>query len=206
VKLGARSIFLFATLTACSRSPGELSSQDSSQRAAASSTVATTAPSAAVSQSLGPTTFDVPTPLSPQPATTDVEPWNPKQIDWKSWDDGLALAKKQHKPICLTLFTTWCQHCKNYSHVFGDVRLVMMARSFVMIRLDADKETKVAKQYSPDGEYVPRTFILDSVGNINPKGNSDHPRYAHFFDEMHADSLIDAMDVSLGSEAERRGR
>ncbi len=135
-----------------------------------------------------------------------MEPWNPKQIDWKSWDDGLTLAKKQHKPICLILFTTWCEHCKNYSHVFGDVRLVMMARSFVMVRADADKEVTLAKKYSPDGEYVPRTFILDSVGNINPKGNSDHPRYAHFFDEMHADSLIDAMDMSLGSEADRRGR
>ncbi|HSQ66025.1 MAG TPA: thioredoxin family protein [Polyangiaceae bacterium] len=137
------------------------------------------------------------------PATNDaavqpanIEPWNPAGIDWQTFDEGLALAKKQGKRVCLVLFTTWCPHCKSYSRVFADPRLVARAKDFVMIRLDADLNDAVAKRYSPDGSYVPRTFILDSDGNIQPGAVSDNPRYKHFFDESRADPLLRAMDVA----------
>src|SRR5512140_2541374 len=94
-----------------------------------------------------------PTSTSTQPA--NIEPWNPGQIDWKPFDEGLALAKAQRKRICLVLFTTWCPHCKNYSRVFADPQLVERSKAFVMIRLDADLNDAVAKRYSPDGGYVP---------------------------------------------------
>lgn len=123
----------------------------------------------------------------------NVEAWNPRAIEWKSFDEGLALAKAGNKHACLVLFTTWCPHCKNYSHVFSDPRLVERAKDFVMIRVDADASTEISRRYSPDGTYVPRTFILDSDGNIEPTAVSDHPRYKYFFDESHADSLLHAM-------------
>lgn len=179
-----RSMLLGALLViACSRTPQELASQDAPQKPAATSTATTSS-----------------TPLVEAPPLTPsdlAEPWNPKGIDWKSYDEGLAIASKEKKPICLILYGTWCEHCRNYSHVFGDLRLVRRSKDFVMVRVDVDANDAVSKKYSPDGAYVPRTFILDSAGNINPEGHSDHPRYAHFFDEMHADSLLDVMDRVL---------
>lgn len=135
------------------------------------------------------------TPIATQSAK--VEAWNPTGIAWQPFDEGLALAKKQKKPVCLVLFTTWCPHCKNYSRVFGDPRLVERAKDFVMIRVDADANDAVSQRYRPDGGYVPRTFILDSDGNIDAAAISDNPRYKHFFDEQRADSLLRAMDVAL---------
>jgi len=70
------------------------------------------------------------------------------------------------------------------------------AKDLVMIRVDADLNDAVARRYRPDGGYVPRTFILDSDGNIEPAAISDNPRYKHFFDESRADSLLRAMDVA----------
>jgi thiol-disulfide isomerase/thioredoxin len=135
--------------------------------------------------------------VAPPPlASADLsEAWNPRGIDWKSYDEGLVLAAREEKPICLILFGTWCAHCRNYSHIFADPDLVRRARDFVMVKVDVDTNAAVSKKYSPDGTYVPRTFFLDASGNIIPAGHSDHPRYAHFFDEMHADSLLEAMDA-----------
>jgi thiol:disulfide interchange protein len=129
-------------------------------------------------------------------APSSIEPWNPTAIDWQPFDQGLALAKAQRKRVCLVLFTTWCPHCKNYSRVFADPRLVLRAKDFVMIRVDADQNEEVAQRYRVDGTYVPRTFILDPDGNVDPDAVSDNPRYRHFFDESHADSLLHAMNAA----------
>ena len=46
--------------------------------------------------------------------------WNDANVAWKSYDEGVALAKKEKKPICLVFYTEWCPHCANYSAVFHD--------------------------------------------------------------------------------------
>jgi thiol-disulfide isomerase/thioredoxin len=125
-----------------------------------------------------------------------AEAWNPSAIAWKSFDEGLALAKAQNKPVCLVLFTSWCPHCKSYSHVFADPRLVERAKDFVMIRVDADANDEVSRRYRPDGTYVPRTFILDADGNIDVAATSGNPRFKYFFDESRADSLLQAMSLA----------
>src|SRR5713101_2499322 len=73
--------------------------------------------------------------------------WNDQQIGWKSYEEGLALAKKERKPICLVFYTEWCPHCRNYSGVFHDAKVVEKAKQFVMIRLDRDKNGEVSKKY-----------------------------------------------------------
>lgn len=178
-----RRLALVMILAACSRSAPEPTGSSTTSNAPA----ATTSHAVATADPTPPLDF-----LPP-----NAEPWNPKQIDWQPYAEGLALAKKQNKNVVLVFFTTWCAHCKNYSKVFSDPRLVMRSKEFVMIRLDADANESISNQYKPDGTYVPRTFILDSSGKIDSAGDSSHPRYKHFFDEMHADSLIEAMDNVL---------
>jgi hypothetical protein len=174
----ARALVLGTTavlLASCSRTPPDDTTQGAGQGAGPS-------PEANLTVGL------------PSAPPTAASPWNPAQIDWQPYEAGLALAKRDNKPVCLVLYTAWCPHCRNYSRVFSDARLVARARDFVMIRLDADENEAVARRYHPDGTYVPRTFILDADGNIDVAGQSDNPRYRYFFDEHHADSLLAAMD------------
>lgn len=177
---------------ACSRSPDEIGVRPAAVRPAGS---VVPAPSFAAPKGPAPVLTSSPGDVEP---TLD-EPWNPKGIEWVSLEDGLARAKKEKKPVCLVLYANWCPHCRNYSHVFGDPRLVQRARKLVMVKVDADANEAISKRYSSDGTYVPRTFFLDPDGNVDPGAHSDHPRYAHFFDEFHADSLLDAMDAALAS-------
>src|ERR1700736_1332578 len=65
-------------------------------------------------------------PPAPSMEVTVVEPetlapprppgWNPTKIEWLSYDAGLLRAQRTKKPICLVLYTTWCPHCREFSH------------------------------------------------------------------------------------------
>ena len=130
-------------------------------------------------------------------ARADIENWNDTNIKWMSYDAGLAAAKQSHKPICLIFFTTWCPHCKNYSSVFTDPAVVKKAQSFVMIRLDKDKNAEISKKYAPDGEYIPRTYFLSSDGTLDPSLSETRDQYKYFYDEKNPASVLAAMSEAL---------
>lgn len=130
-------------------------------------------------------------------ARADVENWNDANIRWMSYDEGLAAAKKDHKPICLIFFTTWCPHCKNYSGVFSDPQVVKKAQSFVMIRLDKDKNADISKKYAPDGEYIPRTYFLSSDGTLDSSLSETRDQFKYFYNEKDPASILAGMDRAL---------
>lgn len=123
--------------------------------------------------------------------------WNDAQIGWKKYEDGLAEAKKAKKPICLVFYTEWCPHCKNYSKVFHDPKVVEQAKQFVMIRVDNDKEKDLAKQHAVDGAYIPRTYFLSSGGVLDPSIQVPREKYKYFYDEHNPASILAGMDAAL---------
>jgi protein-disulfide reductase (glutathione) len=123
--------------------------------------------------------------------------WNDQQIGWKPYEDGLALAKKERKPICLVFYTEWCPHCRNYSGVFHDAKVVEKSKQFVMIRLDRDKNGEISKKYAPDGEYIPRTYFLTADGVLDPEIHAPRPQYKYFYDEMQPGGVLSGMDQAL---------
>jgi len=123
--------------------------------------------------------------------------WNDAQIQWRGYDDALAVAKKEHKPICLIVFTEWCPHCANYSKVFADPTVVERAKRFVMVHVDSDKDSDVAKQFALDGGYIPRTFFLASDGKVDPSIQAPRDRYRYFYDERAPSSVLAGMDAAL---------
>jgi len=123
--------------------------------------------------------------------------WNDQQIAWKSYQDGLALAKKEHKPICLIFYTEWCPHCRNYSGVFHDPKVVEQSKEFVMVRLDRDKNGELSKKYAPDGEYIPRTYFLTADGVLDPEIHAPRPQYKYFYDEMQPGGVLSGMEQAL---------
>jgi hypothetical protein len=130
-------------------------------------------------------------------AFAGVEDWNDANISWMPYEEGLAAAKKSHRPVCLIFYTTWCPHCANYSKVFSDPEVVKKAKSFVMIRLDKDKNQDLSKKYKPDGEYIPRTYFLTSAGALDESLSEQRPQFKYFYSESDPASLLAGMDRAL---------
>jgi len=123
--------------------------------------------------------------------------WNDDQIVWQPYETGLATAKKEKKPVCLIFYTEWCPHCKNYSQVFHDPKVVERSKQFVMIRLDKDKNAELSKKYAPDGEYIPRTYFLSSTGEIDASVHAPRDRLKYFYDEKDPAAVLAGMDEAL---------
>jgi thioredoxin-like negative regulator of GroEL len=137
------------------------------------------------------------TPTSSAPARApSTQGWNAAQIAWQPYEAGLQQAKAQNKPVCLVFSTTWCPHCKNYSHVFEDPRVVAHAQDFVMIHLDSDAEELIASRYAIDGSYIPRTFFLTPDGKVDDSIHAPRPTSRYFYDEHDPSSLLAAMDTA----------
>lgn len=136
-------------------------------------------------------------PAAPAANKAQAEDWNEAGIAWKTYDDGMAQSKRDNKPVCLVFFTNWCPHCRNYSKVFSDARVVAKAKEFVMIRLNADDVPDISQAHSPDGTYVPRTFFLGTDGKILADVHAPRPQYVHFYDENNPESLLAGMEAAI---------
>ena len=130
-------------------------------------------------------------------AAATGESWNAQQIDWQPYEAGLAAARAQNKPVCLVFYTGWCPHCRAYSRVFDDPRVVARAKQFVMVRLNADDESTLSSQYTKDGGYVPRTFFLAPDGTLDPEIHAPRPKFLYFFDEHDPAALLGGMETAL---------
>jgi thiol-disulfide isomerase/thioredoxin len=123
--------------------------------------------------------------------------WNDAGIHWQSYEQGLAMAKKENKPVCLIFYTEWCPHCSNYSKIFHDAKVVEQAKQFVMIRVDKDKHPDISRHYAPDGQYIPRTYFLSSSGALDPSIHEARDRYQYFYDEHRPSALLAGMNQAL---------
>ncbi len=123
--------------------------------------------------------------------------WNDAGVQWQPYEQGLAAAKKDKKPVLLVFFTEWCPHCSNYSKEFHDEKVVAQSKKFVMIRLDKDKNAEISKKYAPDGEYIPRTYFLSSDGTLDAALTAPRSEYKYFYDERDPAQLLTSMDAAL---------
>jgi thiol:disulfide interchange protein len=123
--------------------------------------------------------------------------WNDANIKWQSLDEGLKLAKAEKKPVCLVVFTEWCPHCKNYSGVFHDPKVVEKSKKFVMVRLDQDAAKAETQKYAPDGGYIPRTIFLAADGTVIADVHAPRDQYKYFYDEKNPASVLAGMDAAL---------
>jgi protein-disulfide reductase (glutathione) len=121
----------------------------------------------------------------------------PTGVDWQPYEAGLRTARQESRPVCLVLSADWCPHCRNYKKVFEDPTVIALSRSFVMIRVDVDKEPQVSGKYGPDGTYVPRTFFLNAAGELDPSIHAPRPNYQYFYDELAPDSVMGGMREAL---------
>jgi thiol-disulfide isomerase/thioredoxin len=123
--------------------------------------------------------------------------WNDAGVNWQPYEQGLAMAREENKPVCLIFYTEWCPHCINYSKVFHNDEVVEHTKQFVMIRIDKDKHPDLSEKYAPDGQYIPRTYFLSPAGTLDPSIHAARDRYRYFYDENNPDTLLAGMSQAL---------
>jgi len=86
------------------------------------------------------------------------------EIEWiYSLDKGLEIAKTENKPIMIDFYTDWCGWCKKLdSDTYSDLGIQELAKSFVCVKLDGDKNRELTSKYGVRG--FPTITFLNSEG------------------------------------------
>ena len=94
--------------------------------------------------------------------------WNEREIKWYGYLDGMLEARKQQKNVVLVVYADWCSVCDKYSRMFYNELVVENSNRVILVKLNQDKEKHYLDKFSLDGEYVPRTYILNSEFRVQP--------------------------------------
>jgi FKBP-type peptidyl-prolyl cis-trans isomerase 2 len=88
------------------------------------------------------------------------------EISWlEDYDKGLEAAERENKPMVLVLYADRCPLCNQLmSHTLKDQRVKVLKDRFVWVKVNADKEVKCKKLYSP--KVYPTIVFLDSKGQV----------------------------------------
>jgi thioredoxin-related protein len=105
------------------------------------------------------------------------------EVKWRSFDAGLAEAKKTHKKILLDVYTDWCKWCtKLDKEVYTNDKVSKyLAKAYIPVKLNGEGSTKVTYKSQSTTEMgltqafgiqsYPTIIFLDSEGEpINSLG------------------------------------
>lgn len=81
-------------------------------------------------------------PVSPALAASD-------SIQWYAYEEGTALAKKEHKKVYLHFWAEWCAYCKKMEkETFHNASVVAyLNRHFIAVKVNTDRETELADRF-----------------------------------------------------------
>jgi thiol:disulfide interchange protein DsbD len=85
---------------------------------------------------------------------------------WRhSYDEGIAAAKAENKPVLLDFTAEWCVWCRKMEEdVFTDPSVIQSLEDFVCIRVDTEADPRVALAYQV--RSLPRFVILNTFGEV----------------------------------------
>jgi thioredoxin-related protein len=89
-----------------------------------------------------------------------------KEIEWHSYDDGMARGKFEKKKVFLHFTAEWCYYCGVMEkETFKDPAIISsLNENFISIKVDFDRETKTSDFYRVRG--LPDTIFITEDGQI----------------------------------------
>ena len=86
------------------------------------------------------------------------------EISWLTdYDQALQQAKTDNKLVVIDFFATWCGPCKEMERTtFTDERVRRRMKDFVPLKIDVDRQVKIAARYGI--EAYPTTAVVKADG------------------------------------------
>ena len=87
-------------------------------------------------------------------------------IEWHSYDDGMARGKFEKKKVFIHFTADWCYYCGVMEkETFKDPAIIAsLNENFISIKVDYDKETNTSNLYGVKG--LPDTIFIAENGSI----------------------------------------
>ena len=87
-----------------------------------------------------------------------------ESINWRSYEEGMALGKIEKKKVFLHFYADWCAFClKMAKDTFQDSAVIAyLNQNFISVMVNVDKEQETAVKYGVLG--LPFTMFLTQVG------------------------------------------
>jgi len=104
------------------------------------------------------------------PGFTRANDTSASQVHWYSYEEGLALAQAQSKPVVIYFYAEWCAYCvRMEKETYADPKVIdFLNNKAIAVKVDVDREREVARRYAVRG--LPATYLLlpagDSVGPL----------------------------------------
>lgn len=125
-------------------------------------------------------------------------------IDWTTdYSGGLELSVKEQKPVLVDFYADWCGPCKMMdAQVYSDPKVMTALKEFVTIKIDVDREEKVAYAYRI--KSIPRTVVLNVHGEMigDMVGFMPVDEFLDFLKEVKKDALkkINGIVISVPTD------
>ena len=89
-----------------------------------------------------------------------------RSIAWsKTFEAAQAEAAKSRRPLMVDFYADWCGACKMMdAEAYTDANIIRETQKFVMVKVDADKRTDLARKFNVTG--LPTLLWLDNSGNV----------------------------------------
>lgn len=84
------------------------------------------------------------------------------ELSWKSFDEGIALAKSQNKKMLIDVYTDWCGWCKKMDkEVYTDAKVKeILTAKYVIVKLNAEAD----KQLTFNGTKLSHAEFAQAIG------------------------------------------
>jgi len=91
------------------------------------------------------------------------------QIQWYSYEEGMALGASERKKVFLNFHADWCKFCQTMDRqTFRDAGIISYLNSnFISIKVNVEREKSIAKKYNINP--LPDSWFLSEKGE--PIGN-----------------------------------
>jgi thioredoxin-related protein len=110
-------------------------------------------------------------------------------IQWHPYNEGIAAAASNKKKVFLHFYAQWCPYCEKMNRdAFKQPNIIsFLNKNFVSIRVDIDKENKLAAAYNVRG--VPTNWFLSESGGVigNLPGYVAADRFRALLEYIHSD-------------------